>query len=153
MENLSHTDEDYNLWLLLIKVSRAMSKARERELRKAGITPEQSGILYIIDNIGKKATLVEISRLTLREPHSVSYLVDRMEKAGLAKRVKDLSRKNMVRVAMTEKGQRAYKQAGRQTVHQTLSCLSEEERNQLRSYLGRLLDKATEVLAYSRLQL
>ena len=153
MENLSHTDENYNLWLLLIKVSRAMTKARERELRKAGITPEQSGILYIIDNIGKKATLVEISRLTLREPHSVSYLVDRMEKAGLAKRVKDLSRKNMVRVAMTEKGQRAYKQAGRQTVHQTLSCLSEEERNQLRSYLGRLLDKATEVLAYSRLQL
>lgn len=153
MENLSHADEDYNLWLLLIKVSRAMSKARERELRKTGITPEQSGILYIIDNIGKKATLVEISRLTLREPHSVSYLVDRMEKAGLAKRVKDLSRKNMVRVAMTEKGQRAYKQAGRQTVHQTLSCLFEEERNQLRSYLERLLDKATEVLAYSRLQL
>ena len=153
MENLSHTDENYNLWLLLIKVSRAMTKARERELRKAGITPEQSGILYIIDNIGKKATLTEISRLTLREPHSVSYLVDRMEKAGLAKRVKDLSRKNMVRVAMTEKGQRAYKQAGRQTVHQTLFCLSEEERNQLRSYLGRLLDKATEVLAYSRLQL
>lgn len=76
-----------------------------------------------------------------------------MEKAGLVKRVKDLDRKNQIRVAVTEKGRRAYNQAGRQTIHQTFSCLSEEERKQLRSYLDRLLDKAIEVLVYARQQL
>ena len=147
MENLSHADEDYNLWLLLLKVRRAIFKARERELSKYGITPEQVGVLYIVQSNGEKITPAEISRLTLREPHTVSGLIDRMTKAGLVRKVKDLSRKNLVKVSMTKKGRQAYIQSTkRESIQDILSCLSKKERQQMRVYLEKLQDKAIEVL-------
>jgi DNA-binding MarR family transcriptional regulator len=143
MENLSSADEVYNLWLLFIKARRAVFKAREKELSQYGITPEQAGILFVVKHIGSRATPAEISRLTIREPHTVSGLVDRLEKAGLVKKVHDLDKKNLVRVAITEKGEQAYHHSTkRESIHHAMSSLSEEERQQLRSSLQKLFDKA-----------
>jgi len=146
-ESLSLEDKDYNLWLLLIITRRLMYKARQRELNQYGITPPQAGILHVIENIGNKVTPAEISRQTLREPHTVSVLIDSMSKKGLVKKVKDLNKKNLVRVAITEKGKQAYYQSTkRDSVHEIMSSLSEEERQQLNRCLNKLQDKALQVL-------
>ena len=65
-----------------------------------------------------------------------------MEKAGLVKKSKDLPKKNMVRITITERGQQAYKkslEAG--SISRIMSALSEEKHQQLRSCLEALREK------------
>jgi len=143
MNSLLSTDKDYNLWVLLRQTRDAMSKARESELEKYGISSIQAAVLFTIQAIGQDATPAEISRRLMREPHSVSGLLNRMQKQGLIKRVKDLPKRNMVRVVMTEKGEEAYRQSTRRlSMHDTISVLTDEERNQLWNHLEKLRDRA-----------
>jgi len=59
------------------------------------------------------------------------------------RKTQDLDRKNLVRVSITEKGQQAYhKSTMRKSIRKIMSSLSEEERQQLRSYLEKLQNKA-----------
>ena len=63
------------------------------------------------------------------------------------RKVKDSDRKNLVRIAMTEKGQKAYYQATKRgLIHKIMSSLSEEQHHQLRSGLETLRDKALKEL-------
>ena len=64
---------------------------------------------------------------------------------------KDLDRKNLVRVALTEKGRKAYYQSTkRESIHNITSSLSEEECQQMLSYLKTLCDKALKGLGMER---
>lgn len=83
MKNYSFVDQDYELWVLLHQPRDAVFKAREKELSPYGISTMQAAVLFIILAIGNEATPTEISRWLLREPHSVSNLLSRMEKEGL----------------------------------------------------------------------
>jgi len=104
--------------------------------------------MLVIQTFGGKATVGEIARWTLREPHSVSELLSRMEKEGLVRKVKELGKKSGVRVVLTEKGREAYyKSTARESIYETMSSLSEEERQQLRSCLRKLRYKALTQLA------
>jgi len=70
-----------------------------------------------------------------------------MEREGLVRKVKDLDRKNLVRVAITEKGHQVYRQSTKiESIRKVLSSLSKEEQQQLMSYLETLRDKALEEL-------
>ena len=140
-------DEDYDLWLLVAQVRQAMFRARRKELVQYNISPRQAAVLFAIQAIDGKATPAEISRWLFREPHSVSELLSRMEKRGLVRKVKDLKGKNLVRLVLTEKGCEAYYQSTkRESIHKIKSSLTEEERQQLRSCLQILRDKAVQVL-------
>jgi len=143
MEDLLPKDEDYELWVLLYQAKDAIEIAREKELRPYGISPMQAAVLFIVQAIGDKATPAEISRWMFRQHHSVSGLLNRMEKAGLVKKTKDLDRKNLVRVTLTEKGQQAYRDSlKRESLHNIMPSLSKEKRQQLKSYLKELRDTA-----------
>ena len=50
--------------------------------------------------IGYRVTPAEISRRLLRESHSISQILNRMENKGLVRWVKDLERKNLVRLIL-----------------------------------------------------
>ncbi len=147
MPEVSDVDRDYNLWVLLHQVSDIIFNSREEELRQYGLPATQAEVLFVIKAIGDKATPAQISRMIFRRPHSVSGILDRMAKAGLVKRTKDLHRKNWVRVTLTEKGQQAYKQAlKRKSVQKILSSLSEAERQKLKSLLETLRNKGLKEL-------
>ena len=137
------TGQDYNLWVLLHQAKDAVFKAREKELSQYGISAMEAAALFIIQAIGDKATPAEISRWIFREHHTVTALLSRMEKKGLITKVKDLDRKNLWRVSLTEKGQDAYRQSlNRESIHAAMSPLSENERQQLGSYLRKVRDQA-----------
>ncbi|MDD5288922.1 MAG: MarR family winged helix-turn-helix transcriptional regulator [Dehalococcoidales bacterium] len=143
MHNKLSTDRDYNLWVLIRQTRDAMIKAREKELAQSGLSSIQAAVLFTLQAIGNEATPAEISRRLVREPHSVSGLLNRMEKQGLIKKLKDLPRKNMVRVTMTEKGQKAYYQSTERTImHSILSILTEDERKDTWVLLEKLRDKS-----------
>ena len=152
MKNNVVLAQDCELWMLLHQTCDAIIKARENALRKqVGISRMQASVLFIVKAVDGPATPAEISRWLFREPHSVSGLLNRMEKDGLVKKVKDLDRKNLIRVAMTEKGEEAYQQSGDITVvPKILSCLSRKKRENLRAYLETLRNKALEELRVER---
>lgn len=136
-------DKDYELWVLLTQAREAMYKARQHELRRYNLSPRQSAVLFIIRAIGDKVTPAEISRWLLRESHSVSEIISRMEKQGLLKKARDLDRKNLVRIELTEKGSEAYNQAiKRESIHKIMPALSDEERRQFSSTLKTIRDRA-----------
>jgi len=65
-----------------------------------------------------------------------------MEKGGLIRKSKDLDRKNQVRIELTEKGQKAHSDImRRESIHEIMSSLSDEESQQLSIYLQKLFDK------------
>ncbi len=136
-------DKDYELWVLLAQAREAMYKARQHELRRCNLSPRQSAVLFIIRAIGDKATPAEISRGLFRESHTISEILSRMEKQGLLKKVRDLDRKNLVRIELTEKGSEAYNQAiKRDSIHTIVSALSDEERRQFSSTSKAIRDRA-----------
>ncbi len=128
----SAEDEDQDLWFLLTHTRYAIFRAREKELQRYGVSPEQVSLLFVVQALGNKATPASLSRHILRQPHTVSALVDRMARRGLVKKVKDLDRKNLVRVKMTQKGKSVYSRLSeRMATHDMMADLSEEERQKM----------------------
>lgn len=149
----TYEDEDQDLWLLLTHARYAVFRAREKELQRYGVSPEQVGLLFVVQALGNKATPAALSRYILRQPHTVSALVDRMSRRGLVKKVKDLDRKNLVRVVMTEKGQRTYElSTKRGPIHRIMNSLSDDERKAFKSYLERILNTARKEIGMDREQ-
>ena len=143
MENNISEDKDYNLWVLLHQAKDAIYSAREKELDQYGISPMQAGVLFIINAIGGKAKIAEISRWVFREPHSVSGILNRMEKKGLVRKAEESGKKPRVSFTITAKGKKAFSESlKRESIREIMSCLSEEEHQQLTSSLKKLRDKA-----------
>jgi len=146
MKNSHSDDEIYDLWSMIEQVHSAVTLARDRELEPSGLSTIKAAALFIIDAIGTEATPAEISRWILRRPHSVSGLLDRMEKEGFVRKTKDLHRKNLVRVTITPQGRKAYNQSlKRKSISQIMATLTAEESQQLFSYMDRLRTKALKV--------
>ena len=144
----SLTDEDYQLWVLLQQARHTVFRVREKELRRYGITSMESAVLFILKAIDGEATPSEIARWLLRERHTVSSLLSRMEGEGLVSKTEHSLGKGMVRVSLTKKGEQAYEHcAKRDAIRQMMSALSEEERQLLRSCLEKLRDRALKQLA------
>jgi len=138
-------DADNNLWLLLQQTRDTIATARGKELGKYGLSNIESALLFAISAIyadgSQQATPTEISRWLFRKPHSISALVRRMEKKGLVTCTHDLGKKNLVRIALTDEGRKAYRQSTKRvSIRKALSSLSEEERRQLWSCLKVLRD-------------
>ena len=141
-------DQDYRLWVLLHHTRDVMFKAREKELRKYGITSIQAGVLFIIKTIDGKATPSKIAKWLLRAPHTVSGILARMERESLVKKAADSNVKGQVIVSLTERGEEVYRQSlQRESIRQIMSCLPEQERKQLSLSLERLRSEAFRNLA------
>jgi len=151
MTNIS-TDEDYGLWLLLAQARDALYKARKKELNKYDISPRQSAALFIIQAIGTHATAAEIAKYLFRETNSTYELLLRMEKEKLIKGAKIKNNKKPVSYKLTQKGLRAYNHSQeRKAIREIISCLTKEEREQLKSSLKKLRDTALRTLAIREL--
>ena len=138
-------DPNYALWLLLIQTTKAIHIARQEELDRIGISVCDAGVLYYAAKLGKKATPAEISRCLSKLPHGVSRIISKLTENGLCKKVNDLNRKNMVRVALTERGEETQQKAKRrEAIHNIVASLSKEESEQLTGLLQKLRNTALE---------
>jgi DNA-binding MarR family transcriptional regulator len=104
-----------------------------------GYRPNRFTAIYCsIENNNSTACLV-----SLKQPHTLSALVDRTAKRGLVKKVKDLERKNLVRVEITEKGLKAYEHSTKRgPIHRIMGELTPEERKKFRRYLEKIYAQA-----------
>lgn len=138
-----YRDEDYRLLKLINHTGEAVFKVRKKELEKYGLSPRQTAVLFAIKNVSDKATSAEIARFLFREHHTVSGILNRMEKDGLVRKVKDPDRKGVTRIVLTDKGEQAYRESSkRDALHEIASSISEEEQEQLSLSLNKIRDAA-----------
>ena len=140
-------DQDFASWVFMARTRDAIFRSRVKELQKHDLSVRQVSVLIVLEELDKKATPAEVSKWVFREPHSVSDFLKRMERDGLIKRIKDLDRKNMIRIEITDKGREAVHNAKKaESVHKIMAVLSKEEHQQLRAIMQKLWDKALEEL-------
>jgi DNA-binding MarR family transcriptional regulator len=136
-------DRAHALFQLLRRTDRVIHKARQRELDRYDISAEVAAVLFTVLRLGRSATPANIARQLFLERHSVSEQLIRMEKDALIQRVKDLERKNYVRVVLTEKGYDQYrKSARRRSTRSIMAVLTPAEQEQLWLLLSRVREKA-----------
>jgi DNA-binding MarR family transcriptional regulator len=148
MQEFMPSEEDLDLWLLLANTRHAMLRARQKELALYDISVRQAYVLRVIHDLGDKATLRDVSKHVFRAVNSISTQITGMEKKGLLKKIRDIPGTNKLRFEITDKGLRVYELiTKRASIYAIMSVLSEEERQELRFYLDRLLSKSQEMLS------
>ena len=135
----------FELWQLFNNTNFAISRARESELAKFGLTLEQAILLNTLIKNGGSATLDEIAERTIRQYHSVSTLVKRMTKSGLVKKVK-YSDKKKFEVSITDKGYEIYSKIPPNSLEMIFSVLSIQDQESLATILQSLKLRARNLL-------
>ena len=133
----------FRAWVLFHQAPHAVYRASSRRLRSVGVTFEQAFLLFVLSMSPRPPTRTEIAQALVRRPHTVTALLNGMERAGLVTRIKDEKNRRVIRIVMTEKGEEAFKQAQETRLAVDLtSSLSREEFYQLSSILEKLRDVA-----------
>ncbi|OGO05314.1 MAG: hypothetical protein A2Y91_05265 [Chloroflexi bacterium RBG_13_54_8] len=132
----------YNLWMLVHLTSSAIMQARRRETGEVGLRYQEFALLRVVDELHGSATPAEISRWLRRKPQSISGLLTRMEKRGLARRKRSKENKKLKIVVILPKGREALDQAMKNDSIRTIMELPEEEFRQLWWLLEKLKDRA-----------
>ena len=132
-------------WVLCHQTYNLVSKCEVAIFAKVGITPQQYGVLLALKSIEGPATPTDVARRTDRKTNSITTIVDRLERDGLVKRVRDLHDRRSIRLAMTSKGEEFLEQAtgpGWELIQKMMSCLSEKELRMFIEMLERIREKA-----------
>ena len=148
---MKNDDSYYHTWWLLFHSVQVIRKARKIELNEYGISSNtEAGVLFLLHNFSESSTPTDLSHHLLREQHTISELIDRMEQKGLVEKTKNPDRKyRRVKIVLTKQGREAYRRSlKRGSMANILSALSEEEQQQLRSYLLKIREKGRQELGY-----
>jgi DNA-binding MarR family transcriptional regulator len=100
-------------WLLIHQASRLFRKAEIATLANIGLTPRKQAVLLAMKNAPGPLTVTSIAYWLDRNPNGISTLVDRMEKDGLISRVRDMPDRREVRLVMTPKGEKLFKEGSK----------------------------------------
>jgi MarR family transcriptional regulator, organic hydroperoxide resistance regulator len=142
MDETLHLDEYNKLWQKFSQTRAAIIKARQKRVGKY-FHPNWGVALTHIWAQNGQATPGMLTRALYLEHHSVSELIDRLEKKGLVKRTQDTERKNTVRLSITEKGrQECFHGMQTDFITGIMSSLSGEQRKQFSACLTILHDKS-----------
>ena len=139
-------DPEFQLWRILDHTRFMIARAREKELARFGLTPEQSHVLDILVGHGGSVTINDIVAVTQRQHHSISTLVSRMVRQGLVTKKKDPDDLRKWVVSITAQGERVFRDLTRDAIHRIISCLPEQNRSTFKEDLLCLLKRAYEVL-------
>ena len=127
---------------LIGKVRHLMFWVRQKELAPFKISPRQAYVLFLLNNLGHKATLAELAKHTDRGISALSIQMTRMEKDGLVTKVRENPKSALLVYELTEKGLNVYQNSNKNITDKTImAVLSEEERKQLISTLNKLVRK------------
>lgn len=143
-QNPEHMEKDRVLmycdsWTLFSTTLHLMGKSLEKQVQKAGLTLSQALILWIV-RTKREVTISGLARFFRRETHSVSQLIDRMEKQGLVQRVKDNKAGRIIK--LTTKGNDTFRQANLvESICEHMSVLTSDECDRLNE-LMRLLQRS-----------
>jgi len=137
--------QDLNEWMLLQHTRDLIFRAEDRLLTDFGLTAEQYEVLLAIESLDEPVRATDIARWLGHKVNTVSMIVERMVRADLVTRLRDLPDRREVRVVMTSKGERVFQTAHpavSQLIADIWSSLPGDERRVLITLLQKLRDRA-----------
>lgn len=135
----------------------AIDKALQKQLDSFNLDLSWVSIMYAIEALGEQATPIMISRIVMRKRHTVSYMLAKMEKLGLVKRIRDLDRRNRIRASLTPRAHKLYNEYSINRrpyfLARILSGLSSTDKKNLIDSLEKLNKKALSYLPIRKIKL
>jgi DNA-binding MarR family transcriptional regulator len=145
------TLDEHRLWVLLRQTYYLITQCEENASNGTGVTAQQLVVLWLmqfISNITNKPIIItDLAPSLYRSVNSISTIIDRMEKNGLVKKIRDLPDRRSVRLQITPAGEKKYIEAlkpNREMIKRLLSVYSDEELETFIRLLRKLKKKATE---------
>jgi DNA-binding MarR family transcriptional regulator len=104
--------------------------------------------MYVVKTAKEPLIGSEIARHLVRRPQSVHQVLDRMEKQGMVRRIRNTEGKREVPIELTEKGEGLFIEAGKiHIIPEIMGQLSSQERKLVRTILEKLRTATYERLA------
>jgi DNA-binding MarR family transcriptional regulator len=123
---------EHSLWSALDGATFCISRLRQMELTKFGLTVEQSSVIQVLGSEGRTAKT--LSQMTLRQHNSISIITSRMIRTGLLEKEKFPGRASIIR--LTRKGVNLREGVSWNALALTFSSLTSDQRTQLREILS-----------------
>ncbi len=132
--------EQNSLYTLVNSTIRLYYLRTHELLEKIGLYPGQPRVinaLWIKDGLSQK----EIGKKLNVKPSTVTVMINRMEKAGLVKRVQDKNDLRVSKVYLEQKGMNLkdeIEEIGRKVSEETFKGFSEDEKEMMITFLNRI---------------
>jgi MarR family 2-MHQ and catechol resistance regulon transcriptional repressor len=149
MNKLESLSTRISTWLALTQLHVSVSQYEDKECAKMGISIPQFYILAAIKYLPSPVTTTDIARWVDRKVNTVALVLDQMEKKGLVTRERNLPDRRQMRLTITPKSELLFSKATtpiREIPNDMLSCLSNEELQQLSDILYKIRKRAYTVL-------
>ena len=141
--------QSHDIWVLWHQAGSLTSRTEEAALAPYGVTPQQFAVLIKLKFADGPVTITDLANETCRNANTISMLIDRMVKAGLVRRIRNLPDRRALRITITRKGEEKLNLAtkpGMKLVDRQLSCFTNEEIRTLVRLLEKLKKKSFEEL-------
>ncbi|MFC1945881.1 MarR family winged helix-turn-helix transcriptional regulator [Chloroflexota bacterium] len=119
-----------NAWWLFHETHDSVVKCEENLFLKTELPRQQFLVISAIKMCQGPATAAAIANLLDRHPNSMTLIINRMEKDGLIKRVKDLKDRRAIRLVITPRGEEIFtrvSEPARNLPERIFSVLSKKE--------------------------
>ena len=149
MEDLEVSQAAVQAWRQLYLTYSTIFKVIERAIAPTDVTLPQALALNAIRNGDGPITPSRLAHHLTQETQSVTGLIDRMERQGWVRRVRDLPDRRAIRLELTEAGAAKLEETtgpGRDTTGRMFSELKPDELEQLTAMLGRVYLSALDQL-------
>jgi DNA-binding MarR family transcriptional regulator len=142
MDEMISNNSRLYLRVLIDRASNLFLTARQKEFAPYEVTPPQGSILFLLANIGHKATLAELARHSRREINTISLQMSTMERDGLIKKTRVKPKSTLLVFELTEKGADIHKKLSKMTADKTImSALTEKERQQAIALVKKIISR------------
>lgn len=130
-----------SLWVRFLRFNLLSNKRLQDNLEKRNLTPPQ---FYVLATIGYAGGLPfgEIGEKMMVTVSNLTGIVDRLEEKGVVARERDFHDRRVVRVRLTEKGSKLYKNTiplFEKSISQFFSPLSKSQQKELAALLRKLM--------------
>jgi MarR family transcriptional regulator, 2-MHQ and catechol-resistance regulon repressor len=140
MTRREELDQSLKLFIVLSRAYRAVSDQVNKSIQSYGLNPTEFAVLELLYHKGDQP-LQQIGGKILLASGSITYVVDKLEQKGLIVRKACEKDRRVTYASITEKGKQFIENVfpeHEQTIHQIVSGLTVEEKEQLIELLKKL---------------
>lgn len=139
-----HSKESLRTWLRMLSCETVIEQRLRTLLRESfSITLPQFDVLAELDRAGQPLTMSQLSRELMVSNGNVTGVIDRLEKTGMAKRVRAEHDRRVQYIELTPKGKKEFNKIAahhERWLDDLLSGLSLKDMNQLQQLLLKARD-------------
>ncbi len=112
---ISRNDVRVRAWRAILEVPRQLTSIMDAELQEdIGMDlSTYDALLHVFEAGAEGIRMTDLSREMVLSKSGLTNMVDRLEAAGLLRRIPDPSDRRSIRVDLTEEGEAAFRSAGR----------------------------------------